>query len=75
VVLAFVLINTEIGYEKNIHMKICEFDGVKDAYQCHGVYNIIAEIISETTEELRKLVYRFQKIDKVRSTLTMLNLA
>jgi hypothetical protein len=70
-VLAFVLINTEIDYEKNVHKEICKFDGVKDAFRCFGVYNIIAELKTQTLKELRKIVVEIQKIDKVRSTLTM----
>ena len=74
-VLAFVLINTEIDYEKNIHKKICECNSVKNAYRCYGVYNIIAEVKTQTIQELRKIVVKIQKIEKVRSTLTMSNLA
>jgi hypothetical protein len=70
-VLAFVLINTEIDYEESIFKRIGEVDGVNDAYRCYGVYNIIAKVKTETTKELRKKVFRIQKIDKVRSTLTM----
>ena len=70
-VLAFVLINTEIGEEKSNLKRIGEVDSVKEAYNCHGVYNIIAIIKYESTKELVEKVRRIQKIDNVRSTLTM----
>ena len=70
-ILAFVLINTEIDHEESILKRLGEVDGVKVAYGCYGVYNIIAEVMTETTKELRKKIFRIQKLDKVRSTLTM----
>ena len=69
--LAFVLIITEIGYKESVLKGIGEVDGVKEAYMSHGVYDIIAVIKYETTKELREKVFRIQKIDKAKSTLTM----
>lgn len=74
-VLAFVLINTEMDYEKSTLKIIGGVEGVKEAYRCYGVYNIIAVVKTETPKELRKTVFRIQKIDKVRSTLTMPDVA
>ena len=69
--LAFVLIITDIDYEESVLKGIGEVDGVKEAYMCYGIYGIIAVIKYETTKELREKVFRIQKIDKVKSTLTM----
>ena len=70
-VLAFVLINTEIGYKESTLKRIGEAYYVKEAYNCYGVYDIIAVIKYGTTKELREKVLRIQKIDNVKSTLTM----
>jgi len=70
-VLAFVLINTEIGSNESILKRIGEVDSVKEAYNCYGVYNIIAAIKCESTKQLVEKVRQIQKIDNVRSTLTM----
>jgi len=72
--LAFVLINTEIRCEESI-LKGIKVDGVKEAYTCYGVYDIIAVIKYETTEEFRGKVHRIQKIDNVKSNLTMAAIA
>ena len=69
--LAFVLIITEIDCEESVLKGIGEVDSVKEAYMSYGVYGIIAVIKYETTKELREKVFRIQKIDKVKSTLTM----
>ena len=70
-VLAFVLINAEIGYKESTLKRIGDVDGVKEAYNCYGVYDIIAVIKYGTTKALREKVLRIQKMDNVKSTLTM----
>ena len=74
-VLAFVLINTKIEDKESAIKRIGDVDGVNEAYMCYGVFNIIAVIRYGTTEELREKVLRIQKIDNVRSTLTMREVA
>ena len=69
--MAFVLINAEIGDKERVFKRIGEVDDVKEAYMCYGVYDIIATIQAETNAKLREKVIRIQKIDNVKSTLTM----
>ena len=69
--LAFVLINTETGYKESALKRIGETDCVKEVYSFYGVYDIIAIIKHKTTEDLKEKVLQIQKIDNVRSTLTM----
>ena len=65
------LIITEIEYKESTLKSIGEFNGVTEFYMCYGVYDIIAVIEYESIKELRENVLQIQKIDNVKSTLTM----
>ena len=70
---AFVLINTETGEENRVHMSLKEIPEVKDVFIVYGVYDIIARVETETMEELKDVLsWRIRRLDKVRSTLTMI---
>ncbi|MFW6110739.1 MAG: Lrp/AsnC family transcriptional regulator [Thermoproteota archaeon] len=70
---AFVLINTEIGSEAEVWEELKEVEGVKDAFTVYGVYDIIARVRADTMDNLKEIVtWRIRRLDKVRSTLTMI---
>ncbi len=70
---AFVLINSNLGSEKEILAKLKEMESVKEAYQVYGVYDIIARLEAESMEKLRgALEERVRGLENVRSTLTMI---
>lgn len=70
---AFVLINTEIGSESEVLKELKKVEGVEEAHAVYGVYDIIAKIQAETMEKLKETVtWRVRRLDKVRSTLTMI---
>ncbi|MBS7616697.1 Lrp/AsnC ligand binding domain-containing protein [Candidatus Bathyarchaeota archaeon] len=70
---AFVLINTEIGSEANVLKDLKKIEGVEEAYAVYGVYDIIARVGAETMDKLKEIVtWRVRRLDKVRSTLTMI---
>ena len=70
---AFVLINTEIGSENEVLDKLKEIEKVSEAYTVYGVYDIVAMIKSDTMDNLKKIVtQRIRRLEKVRSTLTMI---
>jgi len=70
---AFVLINTEIGCEEEILNELKKIPNVKEAYAVYGVYDIVARVEGETMDELKEVIsWRIRRLDKVRSTLTML---
>jgi len=49
-----------------------KIDGVKEAYNLYGTYDIIARIEAKIMSELTQIVtWRIRKIEGVRSTLTM----
>jgi DNA-binding Lrp family transcriptional regulator len=70
---AFVLINTEIGSEADVLKDLKKIEGIEEAYSVYGVYDIIAKIGAETMDKLKEIVtWRIRRLDKVRSTLTMI---
>ena len=70
---AFVLINVEIGSEDEVLRSLKPISEVKDAHLVYGVYDIIALIETETMQELKDAVsWKIRRVDKVRSTLTMI---
>ena len=71
--LAFVLINAEIGSENDVLAELKKIDNVKEAYVVYGVYDIIAKVEADTMDKLKSMVtWRIRRLDKVRSTLTMI---
>ena len=71
--LAFVLINAEIGSENDVLGELKKIDNVREAYVVYGVYDIIAKVEADTMDKLKSMVtWRIRRLDKVRSTLTMI---
>ncbi|MEM0084966.1 MAG: Lrp/AsnC ligand binding domain-containing protein [Candidatus Methanomethylicia archaeon] len=70
---AFVLINTEIGSEREVAKELVKIDGVEEAYVIYGVYDIIAKVKAENLDKLKEIItLKIRKMEKVRSTLTMI---
>ncbi len=70
---AFVLINTEIGSEEEVLNELKKISYIKEAYVVYGVYDIVAKVEAETMDKLKEVVsWSVRRLDKVRSTLTML---
>jgi len=70
---AFVMINTEIGSEKEILDEIRKIDAVKESYMVYGVYDIVATVSADTMDNLKEIVtWNMRRLDKVRATLTMI---
>ena len=70
---AYVLLNTEIGAENQVLKALKKIEGVEEAHNLWGVYDIIANIKAENMEKLKFIVTkRIAKIGKINSKLTML---
>ncbi|MDH5449041.1 MAG: Lrp/AsnC ligand binding domain-containing protein [Candidatus Bathyarchaeota archaeon] len=70
---AFVLINTEIGSESEVLETLKNVEGVVEAYAVYGVYDVVAKITADTMDKLKETVtWHVRRLDKVRSTLTMI---
>lgn len=70
---AFVLINTEIGSESDVLKELKKVEGVDESFAVYGVYDIVARVKADTMDKLKEIVtWRIRRLDKVRSTLTMI---
>jgi DNA-binding Lrp family transcriptional regulator len=69
---AFVLINTALGSEIDVLSELKKIDGVVEAREVYGVYDVVAEIEAETEKILKDIVFsRIRTLKNVRSTLTL----
>jgi len=72
---AYVLINCELGSEEEIIKQLKELDGVTEVHGTFGAYDIFSKIESTTVESLRETItWKIRKIDKIRSTLTLMGI-
>jgi len=70
---AYVLINCELGSEDKIISDLRKLEHIKDAVGTFGAYDMVAKIEAENSEQLREAVtWKIRKMDKVRSTLTLM---
>lgn len=70
---AFVLINAEIGSEDDVLKQLKALPSVKESYTVYGVYDIVAKVSADTMDKLKEIVtWKVRRLDKVRSTLTMI---
>jgi DNA-binding Lrp family transcriptional regulator len=70
---AYVLINTEIGAEADVLKALKKVEGVEEAFNLWGVYDIIASIKADTVDKLKYIITRkIETIGKVHSKLTMI---
>jgi DNA-binding Lrp family transcriptional regulator len=71
--IAFVLINTEIGFMESVLQGMKSISNVKEAYSVYGVYDIIAKVEAETMDKVKDIVtWQIRKMNNVRTTLTMI---
>jgi len=69
---AFVLINTALGSELEVLAELKKIDGVVEAREVYGVYDVVAEVEAETEKTLKEIVFsRIRTLKHVRSTLTL----
>lgn len=70
---AYVLINCELGSEESIIGELKKLPGTVEVNGVYGVYDVVAKVSADTIEKLRETItWHVRKIDKVRSTLTMI---
>jgi len=70
---AFVLINAQMGAEAEVLNAVSQIPEVKEAHLVYGVYDIITIVEAFTMQELKDAIsLKIRRIDKVRSTITMI---
>lgn len=68
---AYVLLNTEIGAEREVLTTIRKTEGVQEAFNLMGIYDIIARVKADTIEGLNKIISEKLLVNKVHSKLTV----
>lgn len=70
--IAFVLINSEMGKEKNIIKELRNFQEIKEVHFIYGVYDIIAKVETESTEKLKEIIaFKIRRLKDIKNTLTL----
>lgn len=70
---AYVLIASEIGYETIIIDELMAIPQAVEAYKVYGAtYDIIAKISADSPEKLRRILSNIRRVEKIKSTQTML---
>lgn len=75
---AFILLNSDLGSDQEIIVKLKEIlaveKGIKFEVQgVYGIYDIVVKIEAENPDHLRSIITnKIRKIEKVQSTLTMM---
>ena len=69
---AYVLMNCDLGSEKEVIDSLKKIDGIKDVHGTFGLYDIIAQIESDSEEKIQSIVTGIiRKMPKIHSTVTL----
>ena len=72
---AYVLINCELGSEEAVISQLKTLDAVKEVHGTFGAYDILAKVEADEVSVLRETItWKIRKIDKIRSTLTLMGI-
>ena len=69
--IAFVMINAEVGSEDELVRELRKLNNVREVYPVYGVYDIVVKVEAETMDQLKEVILRIRRVNKIRSTLTM----
>jgi DNA-binding Lrp family transcriptional regulator len=71
--LAFVLVNAEVGSEDEVVEELRKIANVKESYAVYGAHDVLTKVEAESMDKLKEIItWKIRRLDKVRSTLTML---
>ncbi|MCL5067680.1 MAG: Lrp/AsnC ligand binding domain-containing protein [Thaumarchaeota archaeon] len=70
--MALVLINADIGRDKEVVDQLRKIEGVSEAYTVYGAYDIVVKVEAATQENIKGIVFsKIRMLDYIRSTLTL----
>ncbi len=69
---AFVFLNCDVGKDQGIISELKDISGVSRAIGVSGIYDIVADVSSDSDEGLAKTVRKFRSLANIRSCLTMI---
>ena len=69
---AYVLINCDLGSEKNVISSLKSLNDVTEVHGTLGLYDVIVKIESDSEEKIQKIITNFiRKMPKIHSTMTL----
>jgi DNA-binding Lrp family transcriptional regulator len=70
---AYVLMNTELGCEKEVENALKEIPEVKSTWLLYGVYDIIVLVEAKDEDILKNVIHeQIRNLEKVNTTMTNL---
>ena len=70
---AFVLINTELGQESTVVEALKHVNGINDVQALYGIYDVIAEVESESMDKVKEIVFNnIRSLESVKTTITLI---
>ena len=74
-VIAYVLISCDLGFDAEIIDEIKQLEDVKEVRGVFGIYDILVKLESDNVENLRDIItWKIRKLNRVRSTLTLMTI-
>ena len=70
--MAFVMINTELGSEKEVLDEIRKIDEIKESCIVYGIHDIAAKIGVDSMDKLDEIITLVRSLDKIRETITLI---
>lgn len=68
---AYLLVNVDLGSEKEVLGEVRKQPMVKEAYEIYGVYDIVAKVEADDMDKLKESARKIRHINHIRSTLTL----
>ena len=69
---AYIMMNCDLGEEKEVIQSLQEIVGIKEAHGTLGLYDIVAQIECTTDEKIQEIVtQQIRKIPKIHSSMTL----
>jgi DNA-binding Lrp family transcriptional regulator len=70
---AYVLINTDMGYESIVGNELRKISEIKEVHGVYGVYDLVVKLEADSLDELKEVIStQIRGMKAVRSTLTMI---
>ncbi len=70
---SYVMLNCELVAEEGIIEKLKQLEGLTDVFETIGTHDMLVKLQADNFEKIREIVsWNIQKLDKVRSTSTLI---
>ncbi|MBB5252877.1 Lrp/AsnC ligand binding domain-containing protein [Sulfurisphaera ohwakuensis] len=69
---AYILVVTAFGKETDVANSIKRINGVKEANPVYGEYDVVAEIVTDSLDELNKVISQIRKDPSILRTVTLI---